>query len=789
MQTTAAPKSRSRQLLGCHRGSNLLLATVAVALLLELAQATLAIPGPASGALSDTMVVAILTLPVLTFFLCAVQQQGRRLGWFLIGVGLIFNSIGEAYFFFAQRTLTAFPTLGDFFCLALFPLLVAGVILLVREGRMGTRLSIGIDGVVIALAIGSLAYALFFNALLDEASDSRMLVGGELAYPILDLVALTVLAVICIPSRFRVGAAYFWLIGGMAVLLGTDLASLRETIHGTDTASTPLYFGWALAIVLLSVSSRFSATLNRSDAFRGRFVGVALGGAMLISLGLLLEEAAHHQNPVVIASSAAALLLGLARLFRTLAENSQLIRQRDAVITKQHEMQTQLRFQADHDPLTGLGNRRHFTERVDEQLRYARRYGHTGALLFIDLDSFKFINDSFGHPTGDRVLRRVAEGIAGSLRATDAAGRLGGDEFAVLLPEIEEDGALRVAEAVLGAIKAGEAPAVGASAGIVLFGDAGEHGAEELLIAADIALYEAKGAGHGRISVYHGQKGMKLAWVDRIRDALRDDRLVLHAQPIVDLRTGEVEREELLVRMIDRGGGEIPPASFLPTAERFGLIAEIDRRGVTKAIDLAWSGRAVAVNISGPSLTDRKLVEGVASAIRLGLDPHLLSFELTETTGVANIDAARRFAGYLENLGCDLALDDFGTGLSSLGYLKHIPIQTLKIDTEFVRGMSGSTFDRYLVQTIVGLAKRLGQKTVAEGVEDEATLSLVRMFGVDYAQGYLLGAPAPIDTVGPHELAPSVRRILRAAASSGERTLPAKSEWGPRGRLVVQGPS
>ncbi len=762
------PATSPRQSAGCHRGSNLLLAAVGAALLVELIQVALALPRSPSGALTDTMVVAILVLPVFAFFLCAVEQRGRRLGWLLIGAGLAFNSIGEAYFFFAQRTLTDFPVAGDFLCLALFPLLVAGVILLVAEGRQRTRLSIGIDGVIIALATASLAYALVFNSLLDEASDSRLLVGGELTYPILDLASLAMLVVVCIPSRFRVGAAYFWLMAGMALLFGTDLANVRETVHGTDAPSTALYFGWALAVVVLCASSRFSATLGRSDPFRGRLLGIALGGAMLVSVGLLLDGT-RDRNLVVIGSSAAALLLGLARLFRTLAENSQLIRERDEVIAKQRKMQSRLRFLADHDSLTGLCNRRRFAERVDEQLRYARRYEHRGALLFIDLDSFKFINDSFGHPIGDRVIRRVAAAITDSLRTTDTAARLGGDEFAVLVPEVDGAGALRVAETVLAAIKAGHDPTVGASVGIVLFGADGERSVGDLFIAADIALYDAKAAGHGTISVYRGQKGMKLTWVDRIRAALREDRLVLHAQPIVDLQTGEVDREELLVRMIDRDGSEIPPASFLPTAERFGLIAEIDRLAVTKAIELARHGRAVAVNISGPSLTDRELIEGVASAIRSGLDPHLLSFELTETTGVANIEAARRFAGYLENLGCDLALDDFGTGLSSLGYLKHIPIQTLKIDLEFVRGMSGSTFDRYLVQTIVGLAKRLGQKTVAEGVEDEATLSLVRMFGVDYAQGYLLGAPAPIDSDGPHTIARSVLRTMNAAAQSGER--------------------
>lgn len=735
-----------------------------IAFTVELIQVAVSPRASPGGPLTDTMVAAILFLPVVAFFLCAALQL-RRLGWFLIGTGLALNSIGEAWFYFVQRTLSDFPTPGDFFTLALFPLLFVGAILLVRKEGRRLQLSIAIDGAIVALAIGSLAYELIFNALLGSRSESRLLVAGELAYPILDLAALTMLAVICIPSRFRVGGVYLWLMAGMFVLLATDVVNLRQTTDGAEAPSVALYFGWGLAIVLLAASSRFSASLARSDAFRGPVLGVALGAAILLSLGLLLEEASRDQNLVVLVSSGAALLLGLARLFRTLSENARLIGERDEVIAEQREMQERLRRLADHDPLTGLCNRRRFAERVEEQLRYADRYRRGGALLFIDLDSFKFINDSFGHPTGDLVIRRVAAAIGTGLRSTDTAARLGGDEFAVLLPEIDEDGALGVAEKVLGAIKSGHDPMVGASAGIVLFGAGHKFTAEDLLIAADIALYDAKGAGHGGICVYRGQKGMKLTWVERIREALREDRLVLYAQPIVDLRTGEVEREELLVRMIDRDGTEIPPGSFLPTAERFGLIGDIDRFAVGRAIHLARGGRPVAVNISGPALTDRGLIERVAEAIRAGMDPRLLSFELTETAGVANIEAARRFASSLESMGCDLALDDFGTGLSSLGYLKHIPIQTLKIDTEFIRDLGAGTFDRYLVQTIVGLARRLGQKTVAEGVEDEATLALVKMFGVDFAQGYLLGVPAPIDPSGPLPVAASVLDALRGVKS------------------------
>jgi len=720
-------------------------------------------PQQPSGAWVDALVLASLGLPVLAFALYATAApDGQRRGWLLIGAGLAFSSAGNAYFYFEGTARTAFPMLGDALCLALYPLLLAGVGLLVQQGRDVKRISIGFDGVVIALAIGALAYELIFNALLSDAEVERHLLGGELVYSILDLIGLTMLAVISIPSRFRVGAAYLWLMAAMLVLLATDVTNLRESADGSPDPSTALYFGWGLALVLLSLSSRFDASLVRSDAFRGHYLNVALGGAILLSLALLLQEAGQDRNQVVIAVSGAALLLGLARLFHTLTENNELICEREEVIKRQREMQTQLRRLADHDSLTGLCNRRHFAERLDEQLRYARRYRHTGALLYIDLDSFKFINDSFGHPAGDRLLRRVAKTISDTVRATDTAARLGGDEFAVLLPEADEEAALRVAEAVLGAIKAGRDPIVGASAGVVVFDPDQRLSADDLMVAADIALYDAKQAGHGGVCVYRGQKGMKLTWVERIRAALREDRLVLYSQPIVDLRSGEVAREELLVRMIDRSGREIPPGSFLPTAERFGLIGDIDRFAVDRAIELAREGRNVAVNISGPALADRGLVDQVSAAIRGGMEASRLSFELTETASVANIEAARRFATRLEGMGCELALDDFGTGLSSLGYLRHIPIQALKIDTEFVRGMTSSTFDRYLVQTIVGLARRLGQKVVAEGVEDEAALSLIRMFGVDYAQGFLLGPPAPIDPAGPAPIPAPGRAALRA---------------------------
>ena len=286
------------------------------------------------------------------------------------------------------------------------------------------------------------------------------------------------------------------------------------------------------------------------------------------------------------------------------------------------------------------------------------------------------------------------------------------------------------------------------------------------MVRADIALYEAKQQGSGAVS-WHGQESSRLTWVGKIRDAIADDRVVLYSQPIVDLSTDEVWSEELLVRLMDEDGDVIPPAAFLPTAERFGLIGEIDRLVVRRGLDLARSGRRVSINLSGRSINDEEILRLVDGATRDGLDPDKLIFEVTETAAVANMDEARLFAERLQRIGCRLALDDFGTGLSSLSYLKHIPAQVLKIDMEFVHGVAASTMDQYLVRTIVGLAKRLGQVTVAEGVEDDATLSTLRRFGVDHAQGYHLGRPAPIDSRHPREVTEEVRRSLQATAPSG----------------------
>ena len=394
----------------------------------------------------------------------------------------------------------------------------------------------------------------------------------------------------------------------------------------------------------------------------------------------------------------------------------------------------------------GLYDRDSFVEAVEERILDPLHRDQVGALLLLDIDSFHLVNDSLGHEAGDRLLETVGETLRDESRADDLPARICADEFALLLQRATPRQAMATAERLIALVRERGKPAVGASVGIAAFGGTGETvSAEGLMIAADIALCEAKEQGGGRAVDAASGPNLKLTWADRIRDAIDQERLVVYAQPIFDLRKQCVAREELLVRMLDENDDVIPPSSFLPTAERLGLIAEIDRLVLAKAIEMAGRSQPIAVNVSGASLSDPRLIGDVQAAIANGLNPAWLDFEITETAAISNMEHARLFARTVTEMGCGLGLDDFGTGFSSFSYLKDLPIQHLKIDIEFIRELRSSPTDQRLVQAMVQFAKAFGQETVAEGVEDSETLALVRAFEVDYAQGFHIGEPTLVD--------------------------------------------
>lgn len=391
------------------------------------------------------------------------------------------------------------------------------------------------------------------------------------------------------------------------------------------------------------------------------------------------------------------------------------------------------------DGLTGVLNRVAFQYAVGEHLGTGAA---PPAMLVVDLDDFRYVNDSLGHERGDELLMWAAATLARALDPGDFVGRVSGDEFAVCLPGRTQAQARRVAADLLAALRRRVRPCISASAGVAVLERAQSAG--ELLVAANIALARAKRSGHGGLAVHIGERGDALVWAEQIRTAIDEGRFALHAQPIVDATTGERVREELLVRLVNEQGAILPPALFLPVAEAFGLIEEIDLWVVDQALELAGGGRPVSVNLSARSVGDPEITRRVWGAVAAGVDPDDILFEITETTLAGNMDDARGFAERLGRIGAPLALDDFGTGFGSFLYLKSLPVSWLKIDMEFVRDLAESRAAREVVRAVVGIAKGLGQRTIAEGVEDDLTLRLLRDLGVDQAQGYALGRPEPV---------------------------------------------
>ena len=433
-------------------------------------------------------------------------------------------------------------------------------------------------------------------------------------------------------------------------------------------------------------------------------------------------------------------------------------------VSERKRFESQLQHLADHDAITGLFNRRRFHEELARELSAAQRYDTGGAVLALDLDNFKYVNDTLGHSAGDEMIVSVAEILTGRLRSSDVVGRLGGDEFAIVLPHVDERQARRVASGLLDAIRREAlvntpkgSRRTTASIGIALFPrHADGVGSEEVLVEADIAMYDAKEAGRDRICVYDAASSRQLTlearmtWSEEIRDALEEDRFTLFAQPIMPLQGGS-PRHELLVRMIGRDGDIIPPGAFLPVAERFDLVQDIDRWVVGRAIELLGEhdrrGEDVRfeVNLSAKSLGQADLPGQIARQLAAhGADPSRLIFEITETAAIVNVERAKNFARGLKELGCGFALDDFGAGFATFYYLKHLPFDYLKIDGEFVESLTQSATNQLVVQSLVAIARGLGKQTIAEYVGDDETLAMLREFGVDFAQGFHVGRPAPL---------------------------------------------
>jgi diguanylate cyclase (GGDEF)-like protein len=434
----------------------------------------------------------------------------------------------------------------------------------------------------------------------------------------------------------------------------------------------------------------------------------------------------------------------------------------DEALAQAAKTEAQLRYIADHDSLTGLLDRRRFRSELDQYVSFSARYGGQGAVMIIDIDGLKAINDSFGHHSGDVLIRRIAGIMRERVRTTDIAARLSGDEFAVLMPQTDTAGALQLGEDLRAQVAESAAAAADAanatiSVGITMFGGERDVGAEAVLVAADQAMYQAKEGGRNQIVLFQDpgepkrSQQRRQTTSARIRDALTNDRLSLHTQPIRSLASGGIERYELLLRMTGDDGELLPAASFIEVAERSGMVQELDRWVVARALELLANrereGRPVSlhVNLSGASVADLSVLEFIERRLDEGeADPARCTFEFTETARFHDYEAAGGFADRLTEFGCQVAIDDYGAGFGPFHYLKSIPFDLIKIDGSFVRDMPNSDADQLTVQAIVQIARGLGKTTIAEYVQDDTTAEMLREYGVDMAQGYHLGRPVAI---------------------------------------------
>lgn len=432
-------------------------------------------------------------------------------------------------------------------------------------------------------------------------------------------------------------------------------------------------------------------------------------------------------------------------------------------VSQTRELMSRLRYQAYHDPLTGAINRRGLENQLQRTIEEAREHDSHHLLCFIDLDQFKIVNDTAGHLAGDQVLQDVTRLLEGELRQADILARLGGDEFGVILRDCDQKASIRIAEGLRQAIKShvfssGEVSLrLGVSVGCVSICK-DSPGPDDLLRAADTACYMAKEYGRNRVVHYSPEdrdmqiRHSEMASVTRIRNALADNRLVLHAQEIRPVSSDRSSRFEILVRMLDDDGSLLSPGQFLPAAERFHIAPDIDRWVVQHTLDtLARHTRALNqleachINLSGQSIGREDFLQFLEEAIEASsVDPKKLCFEITETAAITNLADARHLFRRLRRKGCEFALDDFGSGLSSFGYLTSMPVDIIKIDGFFVRDTLENKLHRTIVRSIRDIASVMGKRVAAEFVETEATGALMTELGIHLLQGYAVHRPCPI---------------------------------------------
>ncbi len=735
------------------------------------------------------MVGLLLALPILLPRSIREQAKARSsqrwLDWWmptgsivplLIACSILSYIIGQIIWTLNENVLhvaVLFPSWADVGYLAAYPLALLAILFLPRERRSPTsRARIAFDAVI--AMIGVVTFSWYFvlgpSIMHGDASMLDRLVGA--LYPLCNLVLIFCLILLTVRNNQRAMRPVTQLLFlAFAVITITDTIYNFQQLHNDYMTGSLLDLGWPLGYLLLGLAARVfyllpqpQATAQTKESERTAEQNapwrILIPYAWVPTLGILLFfiwRSGDHSTLVigVVAGAVALLSLVLVRQVVAVRELHALYINNDALATAN----MQLEIQATHDALTGLPNRSFLQKRLEQEAKIARESNIPAALLLLDLDRFKEVNDTLGHPVGDLLLQKIGHRLQKHLRPTDLIARLGGDEFAIVLPATDTDGAIHTARTLIGALDMpilvkGHAFSIGGSIGIAL---TPEHGFDvtTLLRCADVAMYVAKRSqsGHAEYSPKIDQHSpYKLALMSELRQAIADDRLLIYYQPKVSFSLGRMVGVEALVRWPHSVLGLIQAEDFIPLAERTGLIGPLTRwvleRATRQCRDWEQDGfhMNIAVNLSTHTLYDPNLLSTVTDLLQAyEVTPSQLTLEITESMLMEEPERAQVVLADLRTLGVSIAIDDFGTGYSSLAYLKRLPIDEVKIDKAFVHGLGidADPADVAIVQAVVAMARPLQCEVVAEGVESEEAWTFLQELGCDLAQGYYCSRPLP----------------------------------------------
>ena len=691
-------------------------------------------------------------------------EAWRRRPWVLLAVSMASWGLGQAAWTYFESIAgqSPFPSVADVGYLLSVPFAAAAMLTFPSHERRVTLVRVLVDGITVALAALGVSWVLVLGRVVESSGTGLELVLA-LAYPVGDVVVL----VATISALGRAADAYRTTVAtigcGLVLLSVSDSAFVY--LQATDAYTTSVAnVGWVAGFLVIAVAARHARMTPPRTAHRDQqpFWLLALPYlpmALFVLLAVPTQIHYGHLDDVFTWVGVPLVLLLIVRQALTHHDNAALTEDLHRQIDALAESRERLRRQALHDPLTGLPNRLHLMRELAG--RFDGTTAPQSALLLMDLDRFKEINDGLGHHVGDQVLCEIAERLRLATPAGDTVARLGGDEFALLLDDPPGCGRPEaVAEDLLHALEEpvevdGMTLSVGVSIGVCHSTEASD--ASSVLQSADVAMYRAKGLATS-IAVFGPEddedRPGRLVLLNDLRDALDHHELQVAYQPPVDLRSGRVVGMEALARWHHPDRGWIPPDEFIPVAEQTGLIRHLTRQVLTRALAQCaeWRARgwdlSVSVNLSPRALQDPRLardLHGIILASRL--PSRFLTLEVTEGAFAGNLDSLVATLERLRTLGARLSIDDFGTGYSSMSHLKRMPVQELKIDREFVKDLPRDADDRAIVGSIVALARTLDLSVVAEGVEDPVSLDLVRTLGCDVVQGFQVCRPADAATI------------------------------------------